>query len=298
MASIAELLNSADAAFAEARKANETRYADILAGYAERKQATMNVLAETYAMESGRLAGAYEGAKAESTRSARQRGLGSVAENLEGGLEADKQFAQGQLQGWHEPMSRLTGLQHDADRLKVIEDRRDVYPDSALYAKVLEMLGKAKGLETNFQNLGRAITGGGGGSQTWIRGAGGGDDSESWAEFQARTAREHAAMDRANRPWAYGGSSGGSGSSGVGSYSQPQQQQQQQFVDLPYDTYGSSLGSAPYDIPFEISGGGEDQGDIGWESDSWDMPEWDWSSPAAPSDWFDYGSAQPADIWA
>lgn len=148
MPSLAELINQADSAFAEARRANEVRYQDILAGYTERKEATLRSLQSAFTEESARLNSQYSGAMAESDRSAAARGLGGIAGDLRGGLAADQGFAERQLYGWYDPQRKLTELTQVVDRLKAIESRSDVYPDAQLYAQVLQGLGKAKALQS------------------------------------------------------------------------------------------------------------------------------------------------------
>lgn len=130
-------------AYAEAKSANEQRYADILGGYQQRQQAAMSALEGLGTAERAALQKQFGEAASRQSASLIGRGLGgtSVASSVAAKMATSQQESMDQLNErlTRERLGYQTGL--SGDTLGFQERREDAYPD----LNQMLMLAKLKG---------------------------------------------------------------------------------------------------------------------------------------------------------
>lgn len=133
--------------YSTARQSNETRYADILKGYEERYNTGLGNLNGAGAQAASDINQDYFGKGAGIQQSLVASGLSgtTIAPTMQLGVERERQDAQGRLQEQlrKERLATQAGLSKDTLDFK--ERRTDEYPDTGIYASLLEKWGAMGG---------------------------------------------------------------------------------------------------------------------------------------------------------
>lgn len=144
---MSDLLNQYNAAYAQARAANEARYAEILSGYTQMLSDALQTMEGMGAQEAKDIAADW-GAKTQADLTdLTSRGFAgsTVMPSIKAGGERQKQDALARLRERlrQQRLSVQTGIQ--GQKLGFMERRTDTYPDMGLYASLAKGLGNAAG---------------------------------------------------------------------------------------------------------------------------------------------------------
>ena len=144
---MSDLLNQYNAAYAQARAANEARYAEILGGYTQMLSDALQTMEGMGAQEAKDIAADW-GAKTQADLTdLTSRGFAgsTVMPSIKTGGERQKQDALARLRERlrQQRLSVQTGIQ--GQKLGFMERRTDTYPDMGMYASLAKGLGNAAG---------------------------------------------------------------------------------------------------------------------------------------------------------
>lgn len=138
------LMNNYQNAYNAAKNANLHRYNDILAGYNQRKTDVMNSMEGMNQQAASDIRTDYDAMADSQAQKLRNAGLAgtTVMPTMIAGVEKQKQAQLNRLNEatMAQKTNALAGL--EGDTLKFQENRNDVYPDTSLYASLLQNAGK------------------------------------------------------------------------------------------------------------------------------------------------------------